>query len=542
SITASVDDTVYDGNTRHICTGWLGSGSVPSSGTDNNFSFNIFENSSLDWQFITQHRVAVGYSGCGGAVPSQSGEGWYDEGSSAEIITQFLVSSGGTLFVFDHWTGVSGVDSLDTAITFSVSNPCSLTAIYNVAAKVVLLKNPRELFGGFIVDGDTIMSVDSLAFFWAIGSYHTIGATNPDYNGDMIRYFFTSWSDLLDSAHTIGPIVGDTVFTANYELQYVYRVFKSPAADTFGFVYIGANFFDGTSSDSCEAWFVPGSEVRVQTSYSDLSSDGTIKFTLVNWDDGWTDPVRTDTLFTPLERTAFYDGEVLIRVAKIPSSDHYGWFRVADSVFSGVSIALAWIPWGDSVEIEASAVDYISGSDTAFVFDRWSDSGDRLHNILLYSTETYIAYYEQQWVNLAVCISNDTVNFDTVSVGETRVTTMGEAPIVENCGNMNVDFGLRVEEAGGTWTPAYIAGDDKFTLRGRFEEIGFIPTTFSPSGDMVKSTVSWATPAVFGNEGENVPPDEDFMLWLQFIAPSSSSVYNERMTLILTVVIRPNLP
>ena len=58
---------------------------------------------------------------------SPSGEEWYDEGSSAQVSVESVVSRGkGERVVFNGWGGVSGGDT--SSVTFTVDSPKSLTA------------------------------------------------------------------------------------------------------------------------------------------------------------------------------------------------------------------------------------------------------------------------------------------------------------------------------------------------------------------------------------------------------------------------------
>ena len=58
-IEASVELTTSPSNgIRQICLGWLGSGSVPSSGSSNRVTFTITEDSIIDWTWATQYALA----------------------------------------------------------------------------------------------------------------------------------------------------------------------------------------------------------------------------------------------------------------------------------------------------------------------------------------------------------------------------------------------------------------------------------------------------------------------------------------------------
>ncbi|RKZ33406.1 hypothetical protein DRQ33_04310 [bacterium] len=541
-IHASVEDTIYETGTRHICTGWEGMGSVPVEGDTNQFTFTIETNSEINWQFLTQHRIGIGYTGCSGATPTQSGDGWYDEGSVATLTTDSVISYAGTLFVFDRWSGLSDADSFSHNLNFIVNEPESAVAVYGTGIIVTFMKNPRQDWGGFIIDGDTVIGVDSLTYYWARGSNHIIKATNPDYSGDTIRYSFTRWDDSPELTRTVGPLESDTTFIANYQLEYVCRVTKDPVADTFGMIIIGPELFEGAESGNAELWFIPGEIIRVQVSGCDMSADEMYKFDFLHWEDGSTGTIRFDTLDTPKQHLASYDGKVKIRVMKSPSGDHYGWIRIADSMFYYTSIAANWVSYDEPDTIEVSALDYISDGDTAYVFDYWSDGGARAHTVTCTEPTSFVAYYDFMVVNIAVCMENDTINFDTMSVTETKTTELDSAPVITNCGNFPLDYGLSVYDPSGAWFPAYLPDFDVFSLRARFEDMSTTMPIFQPVWDGVKNTRTWATDTYFGPFGNNIPASQQLRLWLQLVAPTMSSVYEDRQLLITILYFRPYMP
>lgn len=69
------------GPSRLVCTGWLGTGSTPISGTSNRVSFLIETNSSLAWYWSTECLLNV-QAGTGG---TSTGTGWYTPGALVQI-------------------------------------------------------------------------------------------------------------------------------------------------------------------------------------------------------------------------------------------------------------------------------------------------------------------------------------------------------------------------------------------------------------------------------------------------------------------------
>ncbi len=81
-VTNSVAALVADGdNTRHLSTGWTRTGSAPASGSANGVSFVITNDTTLTWQWRTEHRLSVA-AGTGGSV---SAGGWFAAGAETSI-------------------------------------------------------------------------------------------------------------------------------------------------------------------------------------------------------------------------------------------------------------------------------------------------------------------------------------------------------------------------------------------------------------------------------------------------------------------------
>ena len=80
----AVEDAVLDGDTpgiRYVCTGWAGTGSVPSSGTGTNVTFTIEEDSSLTWLWSTNVWLSFSVEGDATAVGMTSG--WFAKDGTA---------------------------------------------------------------------------------------------------------------------------------------------------------------------------------------------------------------------------------------------------------------------------------------------------------------------------------------------------------------------------------------------------------------------------------------------------------------------------
>jgi hypothetical protein len=91
------------GTTRYVCTGWTGTGDVPGSGAGTTTTFTIYQDSSITWNWKTQHYLTVKTNPLG--VASIAGEGWYDSTDTATLTAPW--TSSGYWFVYWDVDGVS---------------------------------------------------------------------------------------------------------------------------------------------------------------------------------------------------------------------------------------------------------------------------------------------------------------------------------------------------------------------------------------------------------------------------------------------------
>jgi hypothetical protein len=84
SITASTSSPVSGPTgTQYVCTGWTGTGNVPSSGSSTSVAFTITQPSTLMWNWKTQYYLTVKTAPTG--LVTISGEGWYDTAASVTL-------------------------------------------------------------------------------------------------------------------------------------------------------------------------------------------------------------------------------------------------------------------------------------------------------------------------------------------------------------------------------------------------------------------------------------------------------------------------
>lgn len=140
SVTASVGSPV-DGSTgtRYVCTGWTGTGSVPSSGTSTSVTFTITQASSITWNWKTQYLLTVQTSPSGlspqptrnpvgGAGPTDGW--WYDAATGVTLTAQTV-----TGYTFANWDvdGASQGSGVNPIIV-NMNAPHTATANYAITA------------------------------------------------------------------------------------------------------------------------------------------------------------------------------------------------------------------------------------------------------------------------------------------------------------------------------------------------------------------------------------------------------------------------
>ncbi len=135
---AITNSTVYDGeDTRHVCRGWTGSGSVPPAGSGLSVFMTITNPSTLTWTWISQYRLEA-TNGSGGSVSAPSG--WHDAGSN---VTVRAIPA--TLHRFDGWIGdLPAPLTNQPEITVAMSQPRYLEARFstNQARIAATVENP----------------------------------------------------------------------------------------------------------------------------------------------------------------------------------------------------------------------------------------------------------------------------------------------------------------------------------------------------------------------------------------------------------------
>jgi hypothetical protein len=217
-VSASVQDpTVTEGTTGYVCTGWVGEGAAPSSGTATLAVFVIDRDSTITWQWKTQYylNATVDPPGAGSVTLEDEvtpATGWYDEQTTVTMLAFGLPG----LYAFDHWSGdVSG--SANVAQVF-------MESAKSVTAHFVSLLTPTptptptpavELVVAYTFDtstqgwGYSTFTGFSLPTFSSAGGKLSISSGNDSIN----RFGF--WQ----TAAGVVPYEAEQIYRARYALQ-----------------------------------------------------------------------------------------------------------------------------------------------------------------------------------------------------------------------------------------------------------------------------------------------------------------------------------
>ncbi len=534
TIVATIDSFVYVlSNIRMANRGWVGRGSVPDTGETNIVEFVLEEVSVIGWQWVRQFRIDVDYTGTGEIPVSQMGNGWYDEYTRATVGTEPYVTSESDTFYFAFWTSEYEPFRFNNEYSCTtelfVDSARTAIATYYSALPVVVKKDPLQSYGSIILDGVEYPNADSVLINWGYGSVHTIEVSPADYVGDTMRYAFHHWeNDSTNIVREVGPILSASEYIAYYHKEYSCEIRKEPAHD-FGWLIIDREDFLGSESSYQVAWWEPGSEHTVAVSEVD-SSEGYYHF-FSHWSDGGERSHIVGPVTGPSELTAYYDTKYGLFITKSPP-EPYGWFRVNGELYPETAEISFLAETGDSFNIVASYYDV--GPDTVYYMRGWSDgTEDTANTVVMGDSPIYLtANYSGVSFELNICLSANQWNIGPVHLGVTRTMGWPQVITVENCGNYSMQLGLQITREGDVWRAGYYNTHNTFVLRARFEEED--AGTFDPINDFIKSSsMTWATSEIFGPGGVNIRPcsvgDCEQYLWLQFLAPTSTSAYTPQV-------------
>jgi uncharacterized repeat protein (TIGR02543 family) len=188
-LTASVTSPDVQGTTRHVCTGWTGTGSVPASGNSiSTGAFTLTQDSGITWHWNTEYLLNTETAGNGSVDIIDS---WHTAGSSVGI-----TATADENHVFSGWSGDTDGCTIDgNQITVPMTLARSITAHFEIKQYTVAFLDH---------DGSTLKTETV---------NHGNAATPPP---DPVRdgYTFTGWDPPLPDT-----ITEELTVTAQYTIK-----------------------------------------------------------------------------------------------------------------------------------------------------------------------------------------------------------------------------------------------------------------------------------------------------------------------------------
>jgi hypothetical protein len=125
SVTASVTSPASGPTgTQFVCTGWSGTGSVPSSGSGTTITFAITQASAITWNWKTQYYLTVKTDPLG--LATIPGQGWYDAASTSASLNAPSVTG----WNFSNWDVDGTPQGTANPITVNMNAAHTATAHY----------------------------------------------------------------------------------------------------------------------------------------------------------------------------------------------------------------------------------------------------------------------------------------------------------------------------------------------------------------------------------------------------------------------------
>jgi len=235
SISASISSPASGGTgMQYVSTGWVGTGSVPTSGTSTSFSFTITAPSSIVWDWKTQYQLTMANNEpTEGSITPSVGTHWYDAGTVVSITATPASSA-----AFASWSGV-GSGSYSGPLnpeSVTMNGPITETANFQQGTVTITFYTNglgSDAYGTIlIVDGSGYgYGVFPQSFQWLPNSTHQVSATEYVPGATGVQYAFESWTNGgsvsgLSGTYTT-PSSSQSV-TVNFDTQYQLTIAVNP--------------------------------------------------------------------------------------------------------------------------------------------------------------------------------------------------------------------------------------------------------------------------------------------------------------------------
>jgi hypothetical protein len=212
------------GGTRFQCSGWIGVGSVPSSGVGSSVTFTMRGPSSLTWNWVPQYQVSFVASPSIGGSLTPVGAIWCSSGTLSISAT---ANSG---YRFSSWVSTG-------AITFINSSAASTTATINGPGNVTAIFVQNSMH----VESIQMSMVNSLGFRAARAIVTVVDPAGKPVSGASVSGI---WSGNYTGASRLQTDNnGIVTFTTSYQLYIGTRTYSFSVTDILlvGWTYDAAS-------------------------------------------------------------------------------------------------------------------------------------------------------------------------------------------------------------------------------------------------------------------------------------------------------------
>ncbi len=304
--------------------------------------------------------------------------------------------------IFSFWS-----DGGARAHTVQVFCPMdTIIAYYNTAWNTSFRTSPVDL--EVEVDGVPYDTSFPTWFFFEQWSVHTISASSPQPINAVSQWAWQNWSDGGNRTHDIN-VTSPTVHTAYFGKQYLITV-DDGIGPSINFTLDGVEH-----SAPYSFWCDEGSSFELG-SVMVYQLSPTERLIFSSWWEGlntYPDPVIIRPCDAPATYGRYFDPQYLVNITTDPG----GLSVVIDAVLYTAPQGM-WYLLGEVHQIEAPSPQ-VSG-DTQAVFSHWSDGGPQSHPVTITSPETYVAYFDTQY--LVTITSSPVIGLDIEVDGVPKTT------------------------------------------------------------------------------------------------------------------------
>jgi len=373
SVTCSVSSPVTEGGTVWTCTGWSGTGSVPSSGSGSSVTFTITQDSTITWNWqgsVPQRTLTV--SSAHDSPNPSNGQHTYNDGSSVTCsVTSPADQSGGTRYRCTGYTGTGSCPSgTGTSVTFAITQDS--TIVWNWAAQYSLT----------VASAHDSPSPSVGTWWYDSGASLTCSVTSP-----AEGYSCTGWTG-TGSVPSSGSATSTSPFIINQGSAITWNWIVTPPVPRTLTVYSspsGVSFTANGVSHTTPWSGTYNNGDSVSLVMPSTHTVGEARYYWDRWSDGITSRSRTVVMDTDITLTAYYTGPYY--QLTVTSSPIIG----VPFTINGISKTTTYAEW----LLQSSYTVEMPATYSGYTWSHWLEDGDtnRIKTFTLSGTTTLTAVY-----------------------------------------------------------------------------------------------------------------------------------------------------